>query len=210
MPRNGVVVAPQPSAAETGAEILAAGGTAFDAAVATALVQTVVDPFMCGIGGIGVAQVYDAATRESAIIDFYGRVGSRATPDQWAKAARRSAEGKTYVKDFPNHLGYRSILVPATVAGLAAVHAQGGRLPWRDLVLPAARIACLSAGSPPPTGRQAKGLDRKARIGRIKRPSKAAQEALEATLAQYPGTLVLVSHDRSFLEAVGPDVVIEL
>ena len=37
-----------------------------------------------------------------------------------------------------------------------------------------------------------------------------AQEALEATLAQYPGTLVLVSHDRSFLEAVGPDVVIEL
>ncbi|MFN8515149.1 MAG: gamma-glutamyltransferase [Chloroflexia bacterium] len=141
MPRNGVVVAPQPSAAETGAEILAAGGTAFDAAVATALVQTVVDPFMCGIGGIGVAQVYDAATRESAIIDFYGRVGSRATPDQWAKSARRSAEGKTYVKDFPNHLGYRSILVPATVAGLAAVHAQGGRLPWRDLVLPAARIA---------------------------------------------------------------------
>jgi gamma-glutamyltranspeptidase/glutathione hydrolase len=141
MPHNGVVVAPQPIAAETGAEILAAGGTAYDAAVAAALVQTVVDPFMCGIGGIGVAHLYDAGKRESAIVDFYGRVGARADADQWAKAARRSAEGKTYVKDFPNHLGYRAILVPATVAGLAALHARGGRLPWRDLVLPAARIA---------------------------------------------------------------------
>jgi gamma-glutamyltranspeptidase / glutathione hydrolase len=141
MPHNGVVVAPQPIAAETGADILAAGGTAFDAAVAAALVQTVVDPFMCGIGGIGVAQIHNADSGDTATIDFYGRVGSRALPDQWAKAARRSPEGKTYVKDFPNHLGYRSILVPATVAGLAAVHARGGRLPWRDLVLPAARIA---------------------------------------------------------------------
>ena len=141
MPQNGVVVAPQPLAAEVGAEILRAGGTAHDAAVATALVQTVTDPFMCGIGGIGVAQVYDALSQEAAIIDFYGRVGSRARADQWAKAARRSAEGKTYVKDFPNHLGYGSILVPGTVAGLAALHARGGRLPWRELVAPAARIA---------------------------------------------------------------------
>ena len=99
MPQNGVVVAPQPSAAEVGAEVLAAGGTAYDAAVAAALVQTVVDPFMCGIGGIGVAQCYDAAAGEAAIVDFYGRVGSRATAGQWAKAARRSAEGKTYVKE---------------------------------------------------------------------------------------------------------------
>jgi ATP-binding cassette subfamily F protein 3 len=37
-----------------------------------------------------------------------------------------------------------------------------------------------------------------------------AQEALEKTLAQYPGTIVLVSHDRSFLEAIGPDKALEL
>lgn len=141
MPQNGVVVAPQPLAAEVGADVLSDGGTAHDATVAAALVQTVIDPFMCGIGGIGVAQVFDIATRSSAILDFYGRVGARAATDRWAKAARRSAEGKTYVKGFPNHLGYRSILVPGTVAGLAALHGRGGRLPWRDLVLPAARIA---------------------------------------------------------------------
>jgi ATP-binding cassette, subfamily F, member 3 len=37
-----------------------------------------------------------------------------------------------------------------------------------------------------------------------------AQEALEKTLSQYPGTIVLVSHDRSFLEAMAPDGVVQL
>jgi ATP-binding cassette subfamily F protein 3 len=37
-----------------------------------------------------------------------------------------------------------------------------------------------------------------------------AQEALEKTLAQYPGTIVLVAHDRSFLEAIAPDKVLQL
>ncbi len=136
---NGVVVAPQPRAAEVGAEILRSGGNAFDAAVAAAFVQAATDPFMCGIGGIGVAQIFDAASDEHVILDFVGRVGSRARADQWAKLARRTAEGKTYVEGWRNYLGYQSILVPGTVAGLAAIHARG-RMPWRDLVRPAIRI----------------------------------------------------------------------
>ncbi len=136
---NGVVVAPQPRAAEVGAEVLRGGGNAFDAAVAAAFVQAATDPFMCGIGGIGVAQIFDAATGENVVLDFVGRVGSRARPDQWAKRARRTAEGKTYVAGWQNYLGYQSILIPGTVAGLAAIHARG-RMPWRDLVQPAIRI----------------------------------------------------------------------
>lgn len=136
---NGVVVAPQPRAAEVGAEVLRSGGNAFDAAVAAAFVQAVTDPFMCGIGGIGVAQIFDAATGDHVILDFVGRVGSRARPDQWAKLARRTAEGKTYVEGWHNYLGYQSILIPGTIAGLAAIHARG-RMPWRDLVQPAIRI----------------------------------------------------------------------
>ncbi|MHB8647133.1 MAG: gamma-glutamyltransferase family protein [Thermomicrobiales bacterium] len=136
---NGVVVAPQPRAAEAGAEVLRSGGNAFDAAVAAAFVQAATDPFMCGIGGIGVAQFYDAASGENVILDFVGRVGSRARPDQWAKLARRTAEGKTYVEGWHNYLGYQSILIPGTVAGLAAIHARG-RMPWRDLVQPAIRV----------------------------------------------------------------------
>ena len=50
---KGVVVCPQPRAADVGAAILAKGGNAFDAAVANAFSQMVNDPFMCGIGGMG-------------------------------------------------------------------------------------------------------------------------------------------------------------
>ncbi|HEY7908379.1 MAG TPA: gamma-glutamyltransferase, partial [Thermomicrobiales bacterium] len=143
---SGVVVAPQPPAAEAGADILRSGGNAFDAAVAAAFVQAATDPFMCGIGGIGIAQIFDAATGEQVVIDFVGRVGSRAQPDQWAKLARRTTEGKTYVQGWHNYLGYQSILIPGTVAGLAAIHAGRGRLPWRELLQPAIRI--LRAGFP--------------------------------------------------------------
>jgi gamma-glutamyltranspeptidase / glutathione hydrolase len=137
---NGVVVAPQPPAAEAGADVLRNSGNAFDAAVAAAFVQAVTDPFMCGIGGIGIAQIFDASIGEQVVIDFVGRVGSRARPDQWAKLARRTPEGKTYVQGWHNYLGYQSILIPGTVAGLAAIHAGRGRLPWRELLQPAIRI----------------------------------------------------------------------
>jgi gamma-glutamyltranspeptidase / glutathione hydrolase len=50
---QGMVVTPQPEATEAGKDILAAGGNAIDAAIATALVQAVVDPLMCGIAGFG-------------------------------------------------------------------------------------------------------------------------------------------------------------
>src|ERR1700741_4502856 len=57
---KGVVVCPQPRAADVGAAILAKGGNAFDAAVATAFSQMVNDPFMCGIGGMGTLHYYRA------------------------------------------------------------------------------------------------------------------------------------------------------
>jgi gamma-glutamyltranspeptidase/glutathione hydrolase len=57
---KGVVVCPQPRAADVGAAVLAKGGNAFDAAVATAFSQMVNDPFMCGIGGMGTLHYYRA------------------------------------------------------------------------------------------------------------------------------------------------------
>ena len=56
-----IVCAAQPEAVEAGAEVLAAlGGNAVDAAVATALTQTAVDPQMCGIAGFGSMHIYGA------------------------------------------------------------------------------------------------------------------------------------------------------
>ncbi len=60
---RGMVAAAQAEAVEAGGEVLAGGGNAADAAVAAALVQTVVDPQMCGIAGMGSMQVPLAAPR---------------------------------------------------------------------------------------------------------------------------------------------------
>ena len=55
---DAMIVAPQPEAAEAGAEVLERGGNAVDAAIACAFVQGVVDPQMSGIGGFGSMQVH--------------------------------------------------------------------------------------------------------------------------------------------------------
>ena len=56
--KKGMVCAPQPEAVEAGAVALKKGGNAVDAAITCALVQTVVDPMMCGIAGFGSMQLY--------------------------------------------------------------------------------------------------------------------------------------------------------
>ena len=54
---KGIVVAPQPSAAELGVEVQESGCTEFDAALAAGFMQMVADPFMCGLGGWGSATI---------------------------------------------------------------------------------------------------------------------------------------------------------
>ena len=70
---HGMVCAPQPETVDAGLDVLREGGNVMDAAIAAALVQTVVDPQMCGIAGFGSMQVYRNDTREHTYIDFHGR-----------------------------------------------------------------------------------------------------------------------------------------
>ncbi len=140
---KGIVVCPQPRAADVGVEILEFGGNAFDAAVATAFAQMVVDPFMCGLGGMGTFQYFDAGTGEGGMIDFHARAGAKVTPDMWAADSRGRTEvsGFTLFDDFRSELGYTSILTPGTVAGFAEIHRRFCVKPWGDLLAPAARMA---------------------------------------------------------------------
>jgi gamma-glutamyltranspeptidase / glutathione hydrolase len=141
---KGIVVAPQPAAAAIGAEVLRAGGNAIDAAIATAFVQGVVDPFMGGIGGFGSLIVHYAQTRQSTVIGYHGRAGSLARPDIFADQVLGQIHGhaeRFSVKDGANQVGYKSIVVPGMPAGLAAAHEHFGRLPWSTLLEPAITLA---------------------------------------------------------------------
>jgi gamma-glutamyltranspeptidase/glutathione hydrolase len=141
--RNAMVVAAQPEAVEDGAQILAAGGNAVDAAVATALTQTAVDPQMCGIAGFGCAHVYDPARGAHETIDFYARVPSAARPDMWEqKLVAESDDGFGFtLSDRSNELGYGAIATPMTLRGLEALLTRHGTKPLRELIQPAIRHA---------------------------------------------------------------------
>jgi gamma-glutamyltranspeptidase/glutathione hydrolase len=65
--RRGIVAASQPLAAQAGIDILALGGSAADAAVATAAALNVTEPTSTGIGGDCFALYYDAETREASV-----------------------------------------------------------------------------------------------------------------------------------------------
>jgi len=143
MKKEAMVVCPQPEAAESGIEILRAGGNAVDAAVATALAQTVVDPLMCGIAGFGTAAVYLPGTHVHEYFDFHSPAPLAAREDMW----EHLLEGETrdgfgfILKGRVNDIGPQSIGTPATLKGLEAMHQAHGRLPWRQVVEPAIRWA---------------------------------------------------------------------
>ena len=143
-PAKGIVVAPQPMAAAVGAEILRAGGNAIDAALATGFAQGVVDPFMGGIGGFGSLIVHEARTGRSTTIGFHGRAGSLARPDIFADQVLGQVHGhaeRFSIRGGANQVGYKSIVVPGTLAGFSAAHRRFGRLPWADLMYPAIALA---------------------------------------------------------------------
>jgi gamma-glutamyltranspeptidase / glutathione hydrolase len=141
---RGVVVAPQPTAAAVGVDVIRAGGNAIDAALAAAFVQGVVDPFMGGIGGFGSLIVHEAKTGQSTVIGYHGRAGSLARPDIFADQVLGQVHGhaeRFSVKDGANQVGYKSIVVPGVPAGFAAAHQRFGRLPWATLLQPAIALA---------------------------------------------------------------------
>lgn len=129
---NRIVVCPEPLAAAAGAEIFRAGGSAVDAALATAYAQAVVSPAMTTIAATGMLNLYHAPSRRNVLIDFLDRAGSRARPDMFAGAR-------------PGEIlfGYGSILVPTFVRGTQIAFEQfgSGRIAWHKLLEPAIRYA---------------------------------------------------------------------
>ena len=130
---RGMVVTQNAIATEVGTEILRKGGNAVDAAVAVGFALAVTLPRAGNIGGDGFMLVHMAGPGETIVIDFRSVAPA---------AARLSmfVDGKG--KETPQaSRGYRASAVPGTVAGLALAHKRYGRLPWKDVVMPAWRLA---------------------------------------------------------------------
>jgi gamma-glutamyltranspeptidase / glutathione hydrolase len=142
--RSGLVASQSRIAAEVGAELLAEGGNAVDAALATAFALTVAEPWMSGIGGIGSMIVHLAAEKRTYAVD-YGPIAARGlNPARYkltGKAGPPDLFGWPGVIDDRNVHGYESIAVPGSVAGFGLVHGRFGKLPWRKVLAPAIRLA---------------------------------------------------------------------
>jgi gamma-glutamyltranspeptidase/glutathione hydrolase len=130
-----MVCAAQPEAVEAGAEVLAAGGNAVDAAVATALTQTAVDPQMCGIAGFGSMHIYQPGGAH-VCLDFYGRAPLAAKADMWLdRLVGETEDGFGFIlKGRENELGYGAIATPMTLKGLSTALAKFGTRNLADLV----------------------------------------------------------------------------
>ncbi|MEL0062447.1 MAG: gamma-glutamyltransferase [Candidatus Puniceispirillum sp.] len=87
-----MISAPQPEAVEAGLEVFKAGGNVMDVAIAAAMVQTVVDPQMCGIAGFGAMQIMMPETGVNGFIDFHGRAPLATTADMWTHLIERECD----------------------------------------------------------------------------------------------------------------------
>jgi gamma-glutamyltranspeptidase/glutathione hydrolase len=119
-------------AAEAGEAILAAGGNAADAAVATAFVLAVTHPSAGNVAGGGFAVVHVKPGVDAAL-DFRETAPAAATSDMYLDASGNPTKGSL--------VGDKAVGVPGSVAGLWALHEKYGKAKWADLVAPAIKYA---------------------------------------------------------------------
>jgi gamma-glutamyltranspeptidase/glutathione hydrolase len=137
-----MIVAPHPMAAEAGLAALREGGSALDAAIAAAVMLTLVEPQSSGIGGGGLILHFAAADRRLEAWDGRETAPALATPDLF-----RLPDGQPM--PFAAAMeGGRSVGVPGLLRMLEHAHRRHGRLPWARLMAPT--IAAAEAGFPVP------------------------------------------------------------
>ena len=127
------VAAANPLATDAGLQVLRAGGSAIDAAVAVQMVLTLVEPQSSGIGG-GAFMLHSTGNKVEA---FDGRETAPAGVDEKLFIG---ADGKP-MAFIDGVVGGRAVGVPGTVKMLETAHQQYGKLPWAQLFVPAITLA---------------------------------------------------------------------
>ncbi len=125
--RNGVAVSVSAPASKIGVDVLKRGGTAVDAAVAMALAMAVTCPEAGNIGGGGFMMVHPGDGQPPICVEYRETAPGLARKDTFSLT--------------DNRLGHKVVGVPGTLRGLELAHKTYGKLAWRELVLPAVKLA---------------------------------------------------------------------
>jgi len=120
---QGIAATSQALASQAGAQILAHGGSAADAAIAANAVLAVVEPMNCGPGGDFFALYWEAKNGKLTGLNGSGPAPQGLSPEFL---------GGKGIKTMPQE-GIHSFTVPGAVDGWAKIHQRFGKLPWKDL-----------------------------------------------------------------------------
>jgi gamma-glutamyltranspeptidase/glutathione hydrolase len=134
--QQGIAATSQVLASQTGAQILARGGSAVDAAIASNAVLGVTEPMMTGLGGDLFVMYWDAKTGKLTGLNASGPAPRALSPTYLAQHD---------IKSMPQD-GIHSVTVPGAVEGWYRMHQRFGKLPWKDLFQDA--IAYADRGFP--------------------------------------------------------------
>lgn len=140
----GVVASQHRLAAQAGADVLAAGGDAVDAAIATSFAIGVLEPWMSGPTGGGALMLWRADTGKAQALNYGMRAPKGLNPKDYPLSGEGVA-GDLFpwekVVDDRNVQGATAVAVPGLVDGMGQMHERFGKMPWADLVAPAIGFA---------------------------------------------------------------------
>ncbi len=191
---GGMVSSQQWIASQVGADVLARGGNAVDAAIATGFALAVTHPTAGNIGGGGF-MVIRFPNGQSTAIDFREKAPLAAHPEMWLD------DHGEYSSEI-HHRSYRSVGVPGTVAGFDKAHRLFGHLDWEDLVRPAVELAAdgfeLSEGLAGSIGRfvEGRGSNHRATVAALSNDGTPYRPGDTWKQRDLAGTLTRIMRDR--------------
>jgi len=133
--KSDMIAAANPLAAQAGLEMLRAGGSAVDAAIAVQMVLGLVEPESSGVGGGAFMLVYNPKNKETTSFDGREVAPASATPGMFLDAAGKARPKPEAIP------GGLSVGIPGVVAMLEMAHQKYGKLPWARLFQPAIKLA---------------------------------------------------------------------
>ena len=160
--KHDMIAAANPLAAEAGLEMLRAGGSAVDAAIAVQMVLGLVEPESSGIGGGAFLLVYNPRTKQTTSFDGREVAPASARPDMFLAPGGKP---RTKAEAIPGGL---SVGIPGVVAMLEMAHQKYGKLPWAKLFQPAIKLSQEGFPVGPKLARTIRGFTRGANMPDIK------------------------------------------